>query len=131
MVLYHGRSLVDVVTTTPGLTFSRPAAAMKVLLRARHLAPAYGARTPIAPEVEDSLVIEDVPDVLHCGHVHTLEAEYYRGTLMVNSGAWQAQTSFQANLGIQPTPAIVPILDLSNLEVFTKSFVEEPRASSL
>ena len=69
---YHGRSLDDVLATTPGLSYEKPQDAMKVLLRARHVAPIFGLRTPIAPEVEDHLVIEEVPDIFHAGHVHTV-----------------------------------------------------------
>ena len=32
---------------------------MKVLLKARHLSPIYGQRTPIAPEKEDMMVITE------------------------------------------------------------------------
>ena len=68
------------------------------------------------------LVIDPVPDVFHAGHVHTLDVGGYRGTLMVNSGTFQGQTPFQANMGIDPISAIVPILDLSTLEVIKRSF---------
>ncbi len=122
ILIYHGRSLDDVMATTPGFTFTRPAVAMKSLLRARHLVPIYGERTAVVPSDEDSLVIEDVPDIFHSGHIHTLDSENYRGTLILNSGSWQSQTPFQAKMGIVPTPGIVPIVDLSNLEVFTKDF---------
>lgn len=122
ILIYHGRSLDDVMATTPGFTFTRPAVAMKSLLRARHLVPVYGERTAVVPSDEDSLVIEDVPDIFHSGHIHTLDSENYRGTLILNSGSWQSQTPFQAKMGIVPTPGIVPIVDLSSLEVFTKDF---------
>ena len=42
---------------------------MKILLKSRHLSPIYGNRTPIAPESEDMMVIDDVPDIFHAGHV--------------------------------------------------------------
>ncbi|MCP8312250.1 MAG: DNA-directed DNA polymerase II small subunit [Candidatus Methylarchaceae archaeon HK02M1] len=123
ILVCHGRSLDDIVATTPGLTFSKPASAMKVLLKARHLAPIYGGRTPIAPEKEDHLVIEEVPDIFHTGHVHTVDIDTYRGTLMINSGTWQGQTSYQMNMGLTPTPGIVPIVNLATLEVTLKNFV--------
>lgn len=122
VLVYHGRSLDDVVATTPGLSYSRPAAAMKLLLKARHLAPIYGGRTPIAPEKEDHLVIDTPPDIFHAGHVHVLDRDEYRGTLILNSGAWQSQTNFQANMGIEPTPGIVPIVDMSTFQVVTRDF---------
>lgn len=124
ILVYHGRSLDDVVATTPGLSFTKPAAAMKVLLKARHLAPMFGGRTPIAPEPEDHMVIDEVPDVFHCGHVHTVEAASYRGTLILNSGTFQGQTKYQANMGVVPTPGIVPVVDLANLEVLLRDFTK-------
>ena len=123
VLVYHGRSLDDVLATTPGLSYERPTEAMKVLLKARHLAPTFGSRTPIAPEREDHLVIEQPPDIFHAGHVHSVGVEKYKGTLMVNSGTWQAQTSYQANLGIMPTPGVVPIVNLATFQVTTREFL--------
>jgi DNA polymerase II small subunit len=123
VLIYHGRSLDDVLATTPGLSYERPTEAMKVLLKARHLAPMFGSRTPIAPEIEDYLVIDSVPDIFHAGHVHSVGVENYKGTLMINSGAWQAQTGYQANLGIMPRPGLVPIVNLANFEVITREFL--------
>ena len=42
VLMYHGQSLDDIIATTQGLSYSRPAEAMKLLLKARHLAPMYG-----------------------------------------------------------------------------------------
>jgi DNA polymerase II small subunit len=121
-LIYHGRSLDDVIATIPDLTYDRPVEAMEVLLKARHLAPTYGKRTALSPELRDMLVIDPVPDVFHAGHVHTLDVGSYRGTLVVNSGTFQAQTPFQANMGIDPICSIVPILNLSTLEVIKRNF---------
>lgn len=121
-LIYHGKSLDDVIATTPDLSYSKPANAMKLLLRARHLAPTYGKRTALSPEQRDYLVVDPVPDVLHCGHVHAFDEMSYRGTLLINSGTWQAQTSFQANMGVEPTPSVVPIVNLSNLTTLRRYF---------
>ncbi|MDG6903118.1 MAG: metallophosphoesterase, partial [Nitrososphaerota archaeon] len=121
-LIYHGKSLDDVIATTPNLAYDRPTDAMKLLLKARHLAPTYGKRTALSPELRDYLVVDQVPDVFHVGHVHTYGELSYRGTLMVNSGTWQAQTSFQSNMGLEPTPSIVPVVDLSNLQVLRRNF---------
>ena len=117
LLLYHGRSLDDVVATAPNLSFRTPDKAMKLLLQCRHLAPIYGQRTPIAPEKRDFMVIERSPDILHTGHVHVLKYDVYRGTLMVNSGAWQEQTEYQRKMGLAPVSGIVPIVDLQTLHV--------------
>jgi len=121
-LVYHGKSLDDVIATTPNLAYDRPTDAMKLLLRARHLAPTYGKRTALAPELRDFMVVDRVPDVFHAGHVHSYGELSYRGTLLVNSGTWQAQTSFQSNMGLEPTPSIIPVLDLSTLGVVRRNF---------
>ncbi len=121
-LIYHGKSLDDVIATTPNLAYDKPTDAMKLLLRARHLAPTYGKRTALSPEMRDYMVVDQVPDVFHVGHVHSYGELSYRGTLLINSGTWQAQTSFQSNMGLYPTPSIIPILDLSTLKVVRRNF---------
>jgi len=93
-----------------------------VLLKARHLAPTYGGRTPIAPEQEDMLVMTEVPDILHSGHVHVTDVQSYRGTLVVNSGAWQSQTKFQQTMGIVPSPGLGILINLSTLQPTIQDF---------
>ena len=122
LLIYHGKSLDDVIAMTPNLAYDRPTDAMKLLLKARHLAPTYGKRTALSPELRDYLVVDRVPDVFHVGHVHTYGELSYRGTLLVNSGTWQAQTNFQSNMGLEPTPSVVPVVDLSNLQVVRRNF---------
>jgi DNA polymerase II small subunit len=125
-LIYHGRSLDDVTATLPNISFETPEKAMEILLRSRHLAPTYGLRTPIAPEKRDHLVIERVPDVFHAGHVHVFQYEFYRGTLIVNSGAWQEQTEYQKRMGAKPTPGIVPIVNLQTRQVIPIDFKTFP-----
>jgi DNA polymerase II small subunit len=121
-LIYHGKSLDDVIATTPELAYSKPVDAMKLLLRSRHLAPTYGKRTAISPELRDFMVVDPVPDVFHGGHVHAYGEANYRGTLIVNSGTWQGQTNFQSNMGMEPTPSIIPVVDLSDLSVIRRNF---------
>jgi DNA polymerase II small subunit len=125
LLMYHGQSLDDVIATTPGLSYSKPAEAMKVLLKARHLSPIYGERSPVAPEQEDMMVITEVPDIFHSGHVHVTDVQSYRGTLVVNSGAWQAQTKFQQTMGIMPTPGIAILVNLATLQPFLHDFTRQ------
>jgi DNA polymerase II small subunit len=122
LLMYHGQGLDDVIATTPGLSYSRPAEAMKVLLKARHLAPTYGERTPVAPEQEDMMVISDVPDIFHSGHVHVTDVQSYRGTLVVNSGAWQSQTKYQQTMGITPSPGLAILVNLATLQPLVQDF---------
>jgi len=125
LLMYHGQSLDDIIATTPGLSYSKPAEAMKVLLKARHLSPVYGERTPVAPEQEDMMVITEVPDIFHSGHVHVVDVQSYRGTLVVNSGAWQAQTRFQQTMGIMPTPGIAILVNLTTLQPYLHDFTHQ------
>lgn len=122
ILMFHGQSLDDIIASIPGLSYSKPAEAMKLLLKSRHLSPIYGQRTPIAPEKEDMMIIEEVPDVLHSGHVHVIDVDSYKGTLLVNSGAWQSQTPFQQTMGITPTPGIAIAINLSNLKPYKIDF---------
>lgn len=117
VLVYHGRSLDSVLASIPGFNASRVDEAMEILLRARHLSPIYNDSSPIIPASTDTLVIDDIPDIFHAGHVHVERQRYYRGIVIVNSGTWQAQTSYQRLNGITPTPAIIPIIDLSTLNV--------------
>jgi DNA polymerase II small subunit len=122
LLVYHGRSLDDVVANAPNTSFGMPGKAMKLLLQGRHLAPIYGQRTPIAPAKRDFLVVERVPDIFHTGHIHVEGHERYRGVLMVNSGAWQKQTEYMRKMGLVPTPGIIPIVSLQTLQVTTLNF---------
>ncbi|MGB9778303.1 MAG: DNA-directed DNA polymerase II small subunit [Candidatus Bathyarchaeales archaeon] len=121
-LLYHGRSLDDVIPTVPEMDSNQPEKAMKLLLQSRHLAPIYGEKTPISPENRDCLVIERVPDVFHAGHIHALGYTNYRGVLIVNSGGWQEQTEYMRRMGFVPTPGKVPVVNLQTLEVSILSF---------
>jgi DNA polymerase II small subunit len=109
VLIYHGRSLDDVITRIPRLSYERPHEAMIELLKRRHLCPLYGEKTPIAPEREDWLVIDEVPDVFHSGHVHTYGVGFYRGVFVVNSSTWQAQTEFQKKVNLNPMPCNVAV----------------------
>ncbi len=124
VLLFHGRSLDDIAAIAPNARFDTPDKSMKLLLKSRHLAPIYGERTPIAPERKDFMVIERVPDIFHAGHVHVLKCNKYKGTLIVNSGAWQRQTDYQQKMGLIPTPGILPIVNLQTLEVSTIDFTD-------
>jgi len=122
ILMYHGQGLDDIIATIPGLSYSNPAEAMKILLKARHLSPIYGQRTPISPEKDDMMVITEVPDIFHSGHVHVMDVQNYRGTLIVNSGTWQDQTPFQQTMGIMPTSGIAIAVNLSTLRPFQIDF---------
>ncbi|MBE6500011.1 MAG: DNA-directed DNA polymerase II small subunit [Methanobrevibacter thaueri] len=110
VLIYHGRSFDDLVMAVKDFTYEKNDVIMQELLQKRHLAPIYGERTPLASELEDYLVIDEVPDVFHTGHVHVNSYRKYKGVHLINSGTFQTQTEFQKIYNIEPTPAEVPIL---------------------
>ena len=124
LLLHHGRSLDDILSSLPSVNFTQPEKAMKLQLQCRHLASEYGNRTSIAPEKVDHLVIENVPDIFQSGHIHVVKYENYRGTQIINSGAWQAQTDYQRRVGLVPTPGILTAVNLQTLQVRLINFME-------
>jgi len=119
---YHGMSINGFTDTIPSADVMDPTTAMKHMVKKRHLAPLYGYNTRIAPEEKDYLVLEEIPDILHSGHVHTFGTDTYNGVSLLNTGAWQYQTDFQEKMNIVPTVANVSIIDLESFEISTKSF---------
>ncbi len=123
VLMYHGRSLDDIVAVIPGMDHDHPEKSMRLLMQSRHLAPVYGGKTMLSPENRDYLVIDKVPDIFHAGHIHVLGYCNYRGVLIVNSGGWQEQTDYMEKLGLVPTPGKVPVVNLQTLETTILSFI--------
>lgn len=122
VLAYHGRSMDDLVPALPGMSYHRPVEVMKAMLRMRHLAPVYGGKTPIAPEAEDHLLIEEVPDIFVTGHVHSVGVDRHRGVVLLNASTWQAQTPYQKMRNIEPAPAHLPIVDLATGDAVIRPF---------
>lgn len=114
--IYHGCSMDDLVAAIKGVSYQVPTTGMIEMVKRRHLAPTYGSRVMISPEKRDYLIIDKVPDIIHCGHVHTVGISNYKNILLINSGTWQAQTDFQKKVNIMPTPAKVPFVDLRTMK---------------
>ena len=110
-LIYHGRSFDDLAMTINGLSHQTSDLIMRELIEKRHLAPIYGERTPLASEFEDHLVIDEIPDIFHTGHVHINAYKKHKGIHMINSGTFQSQTEFQKIYNIVPTCAEVPVLN--------------------
>ena len=110
VLIYHGRSFDDLVMAVKDFTYEKSDYLMEELLKKRHLAPIYGERTPLASELEDYLVIDEVPDIFHTGHIHVNSYRRFNGIHLINSGTFQTQTSFQKIHNIEPTPAEVPVI---------------------
>ncbi|MFC7140870.1 DNA-directed DNA polymerase II small subunit [Halosimplex aquaticum] len=124
VLMYHGVSLDEVIAELPDekATYEEPHKPMYQLLKKRHVAPQFGGQTRLAPEKEDHLVIESVPDVFHSGHVHKLGYGKYHNVLTINSGCWQAQTDFQKSVNIDPDVAFAPIVSLDTLDLRIHDF---------
>ncbi len=123
IVSYHGKSLDNIISAIPTLSYTKPAKAMLSLLKKRHLSPIYGGKVPLAPENADYLILEELPEILHMGHVHTTDYTTYRNTLVINSGTFQAQTSYQKKLNIHPIPGNTPVVDLQTLKISEMKFL--------
>jgi len=116
-LVYHGDSIIDMNLLIPGLENDKPVKTMKEFIKCRHLAPTFGKKTQIAPTSRDWLVIDNIPDIFHTGHVHINGAGKYRHVTLVNSGCFQAQTEFMNSFGIHPTPGIISIVELDTLKI--------------
>ncbi len=115
---YHGESIHDMNLLIHELDINKPIDAMKEFLICRHLAPIFGEKTQIAPAEKDFLVIDKIPDIFHTGHIHINGSGKYNNVTLINSGCFQAQTDFMKSFGINPTPGIVPIIELDTLKAF-------------
>ncbi|MGA2104275.1 MAG: DNA-directed DNA polymerase II small subunit [Methanoregula sp.] len=123
VLMYHGRSIDDMIGLIPGASYEQSGKMMEEMLQRRHLAPAYGRRTPIAAGKVDRLIIDPLPEILHTGHVHIRGLTLYRGVLGINAGTWQSQTAFQKQMNVNPTPAQAIMVDLQTLAPETFSFL--------
>jgi len=113
---FHGDSILNLNVLVPGLDNTKPVETMKELLTCRHLAPVFGKKTQIAPTNKDWLVIDNIPEIFHTGHVHINDIGKYRNVTLVNSGTFQSQTDYMNSLGIHPTVGIIPIIELNTLQ---------------
>jgi|TARA_Y100000310_G_C20692101_1_gene822993 DNA polymerase II small subunit len=122
VLMYHGVSLDSLITADPTLKdgYTKPELVMKSLLIRRHLSPPYD--TGLIASGQDQMVIRTVPDIFHAGHVHSNGNSMYRGINIINSGTWQGQTAFQKLCGHEPTPAILPLLNLQTRELNLVNF---------
>ena len=118
VLIYHGESFNELPMAIKGLSYEKNEQMMEELLRKRHLAPIYGERTPLASELEDYLVIEQIPDIFHTGHIHINSYKKYNGIHLINSGTFQTQTEYQKIKNIEPTPAQVPVIHKGQYKLF-------------
>lgn len=124
ILMYHGTSFdshTDSLSYLRQDAYQNPKRAMVDLLERRHLAPSYG-KDPLAPESEDHMVIEQVPDVFVMGHIHSHTCGNYKGVNLICSSTFQGQTDYQKRIGHVPDPAKVTLLNLKTRKMRVKSF---------
>lgn len=122
VLIYHGQSYDDFVNAVSRLSYAKPADVMIEMLRRRHLAPVYGNGVSIVPHGADYGVIDPVPDILQCGHAHTVGLAKHRQVLLINSGTWQAQTPYQKKRDITPVAGCATVVELTTLKVKVLDF---------
>lgn len=118
ILMYHGESFLEFQQGSNKFDQLKNEGIMEEMLNKRHLAPVYGEKTPLASELEDYLVIDEIPDILHTGHVHVNRYKKYQGVHLINSGTWQTQTDFQKIKNIIPTPGQVGIIHKNKYKQF-------------
>lgn len=124
LLIYHGQSYDDFINSVSRLSYSNPEEVLVEMLRRRSIAPIYGKNVPIAPNNKyDYSIIDPIPDVLHCGHVHTVGISKYRNVLTLNSGCWQTQTKYQRKRNISPIPGCAILVELFTLKAKVIRFV--------
>ncbi len=114
VLMYHGVSFDAMIEKINKLSYENPGEVMVTLLKKRHLSPIHGL--DILPQDYDCLVIDEDIDIIHTGHVHINGLLEYKNILLINSGAWQAQTDYQKLIGHVPTPGQVPVVNLRTRE---------------
>ena len=124
---YHGRSIDDLVATIPGVEYDDPVPPMQEMLKRRHMAVTYGAKTPLAPEVKDYMIINPIPDIFVTGHVHRTAVNRQAGLTMINASAWQSQTPFQKMHNFHPDPAKIIITNLKTGRCKILNFLKEKK----
>jgi DNA polymerase II small subunit len=118
ILMYHGYSYDDLIRDLPLIRhegYKNPCLPMIEALKRRHLAPLYGSSLAL-PEQRDYLVIEEIPDIFHSGHLHTVGITNYKNILVINSGTFQGRTKYQEMLGHIPHPGIFVKVNLQTRE---------------
>lgn len=118
VLLYHGYSYdyygdnVESIRMSGRAISDRTELISKFLLQRRHLAPTHESTLTIPDIEKDPLFIETIPDFFITGHIHKSAISAYRGTTIICSSCWEAQTSFQEKFGHVPDLAKVIAINL-------------------
>ena len=115
VLAYHGASIDDWIKALNHLNYSNPLESMKEMMIRRHILPMYGMKTPLAPEKDDLLIIDPIPDIFITGHTHSFGVMAYRNSLLINGSTWQSQTDYQKMHNFNPIPAKVVAVNLRTI----------------
>lgn len=119
ILMYHGASMDNLIRAISGLTYTSPEEAMTEFLRKRHLNIMY---KDVFPCEKDYLIINEIPDIIHSGHLHSNGYAIYKGVHLINSGCFQGRTKYMEQLGHIPTPSRVPIMNLRTFDSIELNF---------
>lgn len=122
ILLFHGHGFEGIAGDL-GVGINAPSKVTTQVLKHRHLSPIW-ENVSTFPTEKDHLVIEKTPDIMATGHLHVADYKEYKGTLLLNPSAFQGRTSWQRELGIEPTPGLFPLVDLQNFNVKFLDFTE-------
>ena len=113
ILIYHGTSADALISNSEGLgdAFEHTEKIAVEMLRRRHLSPLYGEK-PMIPSREDGMVVDEIPDIFHFGHLHRNCLYEYNGTVIINSGTWQSMTDYEEKMGRKPTPCLLPVYNI-------------------
>jgi DNA polymerase II small subunit len=120
VLMYHGASINYFIEEIPEIRtkykHNAPTKVVKEMLKRRHLAPLHSSADYIPCE-EDSLVIDDAPDIIVTGDQHRSEVSMFNNILLVASSCWQSITPFEEKGGNNPEPCRVPLFNLKTREI--------------
>ncbi len=120
---YHGTSFDEIIGRRSDLDYTHPTKVMEEYLKRRHVVPSYGFKSPIVPDRKrDYLIIDPVPDVFVCGHVHYSAEGYYKNTALICASCWQDITKYQEEWGHVPQPGIVHFYNMKSRNIINIQF---------
>jgi len=131
ILMYHGASINRFVDEIPYIRANyghrSPTKIVEEMLKRRHLAPLHGSMDYIPCENGDSLVIENVPDIIATADQHRAEVSVYNNILMIASSCWQLMTPFEEKVGNIPDPCKIPLFNLKTREIKILDFSDESK----
>ena len=130
VLMYHGDSFDYYIGTIDALRlaggYDKGTEVIKYLLKRRSLSPSYGGQE-VLPMNEDPLIIYQIPDVVHSGHLHKGDTSFYKGVALISSSCFQGKTAFQEKLGHHPDYGKVTLMNLKDTKISILDFNEDPQ----